>query len=228
MDSGLCLNELTKCYNTVIESGETPQNWAISLTKLIPKITKPTAADLRPIALTDTIYKTFMGVLREKIEKHMQRNNLFNDLQSGFTKSRRITDNLYILKHCVERTYLLKKELIVVSVDFQKAFDSVSRSELIKALMSVKIDALLINIVAQIYTKDKTNLYIENKMQTQIEVTSGIRQGCNGSTIFFLLITYVIIEKLQETGLGYEDNLIKIVALFFADGENIGRSKKDD
>ena len=48
-------------------------------------------------------------------------------------------------------------------------------------------------------------------------VTSGIRQGCTGSSNLFLLITYIIIEKLYENLDGLKTNICKIVALFFAD-----------
>ena len=53
--------------------------------------------------------------------------------------------------------------------------------------------------------------------QCDIDVTSGIRQGCTGSSNLFLLITYIIIEKLYENLDGLKTNICKIVALFFAD-----------
>ena len=58
--------------------------------------------------------------------------------------------------------------------------------------------------------------------QCDINVTSGIRQGCNASSNLFLLITYCIIEKLYESYdydnlSGVNTNICKIVALFFAD-----------
>ena len=216
-DSEKCLTELTKCYNNIIELGVKDDGWTISNTKMIPKAVKPRAGHLRPIALTDAGYKIFMGIIKEKIKSHLERNDLKSELQAGFTRGRRISDNLFILKHCVERTFALRKSLIVISVDFQKAFDSINRKALIQTMMEFKIDAKIINIVAQIYSGDKTNIYLNDEKVTEIEITSGIRQGCNGSTVLFLLITYVLITQLQETNLGYSDNIVKIVALFFAD-----------
>ena len=57
--------------------------------------------------------------------------------------------------------------------------------------------------------------------QCDIDVTSGIRQGCTGSSNLFLLITYIIIEKLYENLDGLKTNICKIVALFFADDDMI-------
>ena len=57
-------------------------------------------------------------------------------------------------------------------------------------MMKFKIDSNVIEIIANIYSHDSTELFINNNKQAEIEVTSGIRQGCNGSTILFLLVTY--------------------------------------
>jgi len=50
-----------------------------------------------------------------------------------------------------------------------------------------------------------------------MDVTSGIRQGCLGSTTLFKLIMYKIIQKLEELDKGYKDEIFKITSLFFAD-----------
>ena len=217
LDSDISINALQQSYKKIIDSGEKNKNWNKSKTTLTPKIKKPTAKDLRPIALTNISYKIFMGIIREKIEEHLENNGITNELQAGFTKNRRITDNLFILRYCIENSFKNKKELYVIAIDFKKAFDSVDRGKLIETMMKYKIDSKIVDIIASIYTGDSTDLYMNNEMQTEIEITSGIRQGCNGSTVLFLLITYVIIEKIQEENIGYKDEAFNIAALFFAD-----------
>ena len=67
------------------------------------------------------------------------------------------------------------------------------------------------------YPGDKTQLYFNNIHQHDINSTGGIRQGCNGSSSLFLLVTYLIIEKMYTCLSGINTNICKIVALFFAD-----------
>ena len=55
-------------------------------------------------------------------------------------------------------------------------------------------------------------MYIED-----INITSGIRQGCTGSTMLFKLITYTIISELNRRGTGYRDENVNIESLYFAD-----------
>ena len=51
----------------------------------------------------------------------------------------------------------------------------------------------------------------------EINISSGIRQGCNGSTVLFLMITYIIIEELTKLNIGIKINNINLSTLFFAD-----------
>ena len=85
--------------------------------------------------------------------------------------------------------------LIMTSIDFRKAFDSIKRETIIKVMMKYKLHPKLIDFIASIYTEDRTNMYINNKPICEVHITNGIRQGCNGSTVLFLMITYLIIEK---------------------------------
>ena len=56
-------------------------------------------------------------------------------------------------------------------------------------------------------------------MHQNIDITSGIRQGCTGSTTLFKVITYMymIINEINTRGTGYKDDIIQINSLYFAD-----------
>ena len=119
--------------------------------------------------------------------------NQESEVQAGFTKNRRLADNLYILDYCIKESFKKKRPLYEISKYLCKAFDSIKRDTLIQVLKKYRIHPNIIDIIAHIYEKDKTQLYFNNTHQTDIDVTSGIRQGCNGSSNLFLLVTYLII-----------------------------------
>lgn len=217
-NSKICLETLEKSLNAVLDKRETPENWKCSKTVMIPKEAKPTAKDLRPIALTEIIYKIFMATgIRKPIENHMYKNDQQKDEQSGFTDGGRIENNIFILKHCIESSYRRKKPLFVISIDYRKAFDSVKRGKIIEVMMRYNIHPMIIDIIANIYKGDRTVIQERNGNDINIDVTSGIKQGCTGSTTLFKLITYKILEDLEENGKGFEDKNFKLNALFFAD-----------
>ena len=213
-----CINILAESMNKIITKEDNiPESWYTSKTVLVPKTKKPTVKDLRPIALTNATYKLFMGILKTKIEHHIRYIKEESEVQAGFTKNRRISDNLIVLDYCVKESFKRKKNLYLISIDFQKAFDSIKRDTLIYALKKYRIHPLIIDVIANIYSKDKTQLYFNSIHQDDINITSGIRQGCNGSSNLFLLVTYIIIERMYSCLNGINTNICKIVALFFAD-----------
>ena len=64
--------------------------------------------------------------------------------------------------------------------------------------------------------EDSTKIQLEKNKEIEIEVTSGIRQGCTSSTVLFKLITYKIIEEMRKTE-GIKILGPKITCLFYAD-----------
>ena len=71
-------------------------------------------------------------------------------------------------------------------------------------------------MVAKVYSGDSTNIKARGKDEN-IRVTSGIKQGCTASTVFFKLITYMIIETLEKEGEMVEVDGVRINSIWFAD-----------
>ena len=197
-DSKIFINAIKNCFDKTLTDGQTPQNWKNYKTVMLEKKTKPTVSDLRPISLLNTSYKLFMAIIRTKIDQHIHINKQDNNLQADFTKKRRIEDNLFLLNYCVEKYSKVKKTLITIAINFRKAFDSIKRKSLVECMKKFRIHPLIIDIISEIYQNDRATLYLNNEIMANINVTSGIRQGCNGSTSLFLLITYLIILHLNQ------------------------------
>ena len=182
---------------------------------MIPKKIKPKVDELRPIALTNIDYKINMSAIKNHIEEQVTENEENKETQAGFTKKGKIEDNIFILQHCIEYSKKNKKPLIVISIDFRKAYDSVKREAMMEMLKEYKINEDIIETIASTYQNDITTLnYAEEKVD--LEITSGIRQGCTNSATLFKLITYKIIERMEMEN-GYKDKDLDIKALFFAD-----------
>ena len=72
-------------------------------------------------------YKSFMSLVKNEIEEHLEENRELKETQAGFTMGRRTEDIIFMLQYLVEETYKMKKSLIVISVDVKKAYDSIKR-----------------------------------------------------------------------------------------------------
>ena len=58
-------------------------------------------------------------------------------------------------------------------------------------------------MIIQMYEGDSTTIQL-GKMKSKIEVTSGIRQGCAISTLLFKMITFTLIEELNNRAPKYK------------------------
>ena len=217
LESDKCLETLVRCLKNEMQEKEKPEEWSKSRTKMVEKKSKPTVKDLRPIALTNISYKIFMMLVKNEIEDHIERNQENKENQAGFTSKSRLEDNLFILQYIVEKTFKRKKPLIVISIDFRKAFDSIKREKIVEVMTEYRIHPQIIESITKIYSHDVTKIDLGEDMQQDIEVTSGIRQGCTGSATVFKLITYKIMEKIEKEGDSFKDDDINIGTLFFAD-----------
>ena len=59
--------------------------------------------------MTDVSYKILMSLIGREIEKHIEENKREKFEQAGFTRGGNISDNLIILRECVEETYRKKE-----------------------------------------------------------------------------------------------------------------------
>ena len=93
------------------------------------------------------------------------------------------------------RTYESKKKkhktLYYAMVDFKKAYDSVDRRKLIEVLAKYEVNTQIIEMIVQMYSKDKTTI-TPGSMKETIEVTCGIRQGCSISTLLFKTVIFAL------------------------------------
>ena len=155
-------------------------------------------------------------------------NGLMNELQIGFTRGRRIEDNIFMLRYVIESCRREKKELIAVFVDFAKAFDSIRRGSLIECMKRCKCDPKMIDVFARVYENDSTEFSVNGERMGRMDVWNGIRQGCTCSPQLFIMAVNEIIISLQRSGLGFRNDCVYVPALFFADdGVIFGNSVRE-
>ena len=149
-----CIEALAECLKKELDIRQKPPKWKKSKTKMKKTVKKPTAKELRPIALTNMPYKLFMSLVKNEIEEHLEENRGLKEIQAGFTMGGRIEDDILILQYLVEETYKMKKSLIVISVNFRKAYDSVKREKIIEVMKDYKIHPKVIDATTEIYEGD--------------------------------------------------------------------------
>ena len=149
-NSGYCVRALTEGYNRILDERGEPDSWGRSKTAMLGKNRKPRVDQIRLLTMTEVGYKIFMSILGGKIERHLEENGLGWENQTGFIKGGRVEDNLFILQHLVEKAYKNREKIVIVGIDFEKAYDSVKRDKLIEIMRDYKIQGEIIDFISRI------------------------------------------------------------------------------
>ena len=73
-----------------------------------------------------------MTIIGKKIDAHILDNHEKLDTLAGFITGSMIDDNLFTLQYCIEKSFKLKRSLIVTCLDYSKAFESIKQEKVIK------------------------------------------------------------------------------------------------
>ena len=151
---------------TTFETGSLPESAKIAVAQLIfKKGNSQLLKNYRPISLTNYDYKIIAFVLSERIQKVIQ--NLISHDQTAYIKERFIGNNVRLLSDIIDYCNLAKQNGILLSVDFEKAFDTVEWNFMYECLRKFNFGENFIKWIEVLYTDPimvvKNNGYFTKK-----------------------------------------------------------------
>ncbi|KRX23840.1 Retrovirus-related Pol polyprotein from type-2 retrotransposable element R2DM [Trichinella nelsoni] len=127
-------------------------------------------------------------------------------------------DNITTLTTIVREAHMSGKELNVVCVDLAKAFDTVNHSSIDRALRMHGLDLDSRALIMEMVTGSTTIIKGEGGVfSNKIEINQGVRQGDPISPLLFNSVMDELIERLEQSGVGYKIDNTEVVTLAFAD-----------
>ena len=196
-------------------------------TTLLPKNNETKIAkNYRPIACQNLMYKLYTGCINTFLQDHCEDNGIVTTEQAGGKKEVwGCLEQLLINKTILEEVSKHRRDLVVIWLDYQKAFDSIPHSWLIEALRLAKIPEKIIDAIDALTKCWSTNLHLhsetEHLLSDVIEYLKGIFQGDTLSVILFILSVNPLsfmLNKLKGYNIGTaEKRDQEITHLFFVD-----------
>ena len=181
--------------NAFFESGDPPVSWSEAAISAVFKKGDPTCKDnYRGIAVGNVFGKVFSMVLEQRLSKWSEEHRHRAQAQAGFRKGMRTTDQLFILRHVIDKYRLQKKPLFCCCVDFKKAYDSVDCRLLLQRLASLGIWGMMLTSIAAMYRNVPLHARVDGKVGPAFQSSIGVKQGDPLSPLLFGLF----IDELED------------------------------
>ena len=166
----------------------------------------------RPLTLLNTDYKILTKVLATRLQKVLP--TLISLDQSGYIKGRFIGENIRNIYDVIEYTTLEQKAGMLVALDFEKAFDSISWPFLFKTLESFNFGPNFKKWIKVLYSNPQSCVINNGHYSSFFNTTRGIRQGCPISALLFILVVEIMAINIRENkkikGINCGNSTIKI------------------
>uniref|UniRef100_A0A6V7LYK6 Reverse transcriptase domain-containing protein n=1 Tax=Bracon brevicornis TaxID=1563983 RepID=A0A6V7LYK6_9HYME len=189
------ITKLTKIFNTMLQTGNIPQEWKKFEICLIPK---PGNTGFRPIALSQCLMKIFEKIIMNRLEYFVETEYLLPTTQFGFRKGKSCSDNLAILTTDSYNAFAQGKEIGLLLLDIEGAYDNIIPQLLINNLEELRIPKQIIKLIANLVEERHANFYFNGELLETRKIRKGVPQGCVTSPILFNLYLRKIEQKINE------------------------------
>ena len=172
-------------------------NQRIGVITLIPKGIKDKKAlkNWRPITLLSTLYKVISGVIASRFRLVLPK--IIGLDQKGFVDGRFMGEVTRTLYDTIEDAFNHSKKGIILSVDFEKAFDSVSFSFMEKVIELAGFGPRLRKWIKILLLNFKSHINHAGNLLKLIELGRGARQGDPIASILFVLAIEVLLIAIR-------------------------------
>jgi hypothetical protein len=124
--------------------------------------------------------------------------DLINDDQTGFIPGRYIGDNLRCIYDIIHYLNTHNKPGLLISIDFEKAFDSIDWSFMENVLREVGFKEDMCRWISAFYNNIKASVIVNGCMSQSVPVERGCRQGDPISPYLFVLCAEILACKIRE------------------------------
>ena len=213
---------LLACYNYSFQKGSLCNSQKLGIICLHHKgkgLSRDSISNWRPISLTNFDYKLIAKCMAIRMNTCLSR--LVNKDQYAFIKGRQVSDLLREIDDIL--TYGKNKfpDSIILSLDYAKAFDSISLSAIKKALVYFGFNSSFIKWIDILLYDRKCCVRNGGYFSDYFNMQRGVRQGCPISPLLFILTLELLARDIRRNqnikGLQLKNDINAVKIKLYAD-----------
>ena len=188
---------LLDCWKYSQLTNELTHSHSTSYLRLIPKEGKDPKSlkNWRPITLSNCDFKLITKTLSKKLTEVIK--DTISVSQTAYIPGRQITDNIHQMLNMIEESTKANTESMLVSLDAEKAFDSVEHwyiKEVLKKLGLLDF----VKTFDLLYKNQMVNILLNGSKAGSYTIKNGVKQGDALSCILFILCIEPLIRNIQN------------------------------
>ncbi len=154
------------------------------------------------ITLLDNVYKILAKVLAGRLQAALL--NIIQPNQTSFVEGRSILDNVFIAQEALSWVEESNQDLVLLLLDFEKAFDRIEWNFLFFALEKLRFDNTWIRWVSFLYKEVTLTIKMNGALGSEFQLAKSVRQGCPLAPYLFIFVTDVLGYLLADPKHGVE------------------------
>lgn len=190
---------IAQLINASVKKGVYPKELKIGIVRPIHKKGSRHKYDnYRPITILPTIDKIFEKFISKQIYRYYDSNKVITDEQYGFRPGKNTTQLLSKLTDKIYDHLNNKKQVLVVFIDYSKAFDSLRHDLLIDRLEDCGVRGPLLNWCKDYLMNRAYAVKVGNDFSDNVIVTEGTAQGSVLGPLHYITYVNSIINVVKE------------------------------
>ena len=188
---------LLRSLNQGFRNGSLTKEQKAGHVTLLPKGDKPRhfIKNWRPISLLNVSYKLASACIANRIKSVLP--NLISEDQTGFVPNRFIGENVRLLYDLLNYTDVNKIPGMLLLIDFEKAFDTVSHDFILKTLKAFKFGNDIRRWFETLYKNASSSVIINGNISRPFQIQRSCRQGDPLSPYIFVLCAEILASMIR-------------------------------